>query len=156
MTSSRALTRAPLVLVARDDGDALPPAGVYARGAGVVAALISALRALDDATLRTLRGVRVTAGAAERDALVVVTGPEAVLPWRDGVRYLGVLVPGLYVPTTRTTSLPPSLAAEALARHLPAALIDDVIVPLRVGLPLSRASLAHLSSGAGASPGGSA
>ncbi len=146
MTSSpRALARAPLALVAR--GDVFAPlaiAGLYARGAFVARALVTALRALEDARLHQLRGVR-TSTANANDGLVVVIGPEASLPWRDGVRYLGVLVPGLYVPTTRTTSLPPSLAAAALARHLPAALIDDVIVPLRVGLPLSRASLAHLA-----------
>lgn len=131
------------MLVARGDFDAaLAPAGVYARGASVVAALVAALRALDDATLRQLRGVRL---AVDSDEIVVVIGAAALLPWRDGVRYLGVLVPGLYVPTTRTTSLPPSLAADALARHLPAAFLDDVIVPLRVGLPLSLASLAHVS-----------
>lgn len=145
MTSSpRALTRALLQLVPRSDVEApLAVAGVYARGARVVAALIAALRVLDDARLGQLRGVRANVLAHEE--IVVVIGPEVSLPWRDGVRYLGVLMPGLYVPTTRTTSLPPSLAAEAVARHLPAALIDDVIVPLRIGLPLSRASLAHFA-----------
>lgn len=130
--------RAPLTLLPRRDDEApLAIAGVFARGAEMGERLVDALLALDDATLRRLRGVRSTAAS-----VIVVIGPEELLPWRDGVRYLGVAAPGLYVPTTRTPSLPASLAAEALARHLPAAWIDDVtLVPLRSGLPLSQAAI---------------
>lgn len=146
------LSRATLALVPRRDDEAPLAAGAVCAHGAVAGALIASLAALDDVTLRQLRGVRVAtaAGAAQT---VVVTGAADLLPWRDGVRYLGQIVPGLYVPTTRTTSLPASLAAEALARHLPAALLEPLdraprssllLVPLRAGLPLSRAALAHL------------
>lgn len=165
--SARALSRAPLTLVPRREDEApLAIAAVFAQAA-VARALIEALRTLDDVTLRQLRGVVVgsVGSPSSSGTIVVVTGPAELLPWRDGVRYLGQIVPGLYVPTTRTTSLPASLAAEAFARHLPAALIDGNagnesqgrgsagvppasetlrLVPLRAGLPLSRAALAHL------------
>ena len=157
--------RAPLVLVRRpDDEPPLAIAGAF--GVGVHAeTLVDALLGLDDDVLRSLRGVRIvtSAGAhgsnadvgvdgATRRELVVVIGLADALPWRDGVRYLGVAAPGLYVPTTRTTSVPAALAADALARHLPAAWIDDVIVPLRAGLPLSRAAIVRGMNAAEAGP----
>jgi hypothetical protein len=102
--------------------------------------LLEVLRELDEDRLRRLRGVITESDAS---SIVVVLGPD--LPWVAGVRYLAEAAPALFIPTTRTLDLTPSLAAAALAKHIPAALIDVdarlVLVPLRAALPLSRARL---------------
>lgn len=104
--------------------------------------LLEALRAHDDDRLRGLRGVITTSVASAR-AIVVVLGLD--LPWCEGVRYLHEAAPGLFIPTTRALDVPASLAAAALARHLPAALVDVdaalALISLRSALPLSRARL---------------
>src|SRR5690349_5974010 len=128
--------RVPLALrKLRDDEQPLAVAGAWARDRAA-ASLVDALLALDDATLRTLRAVIVrelassssqTLSRAWQGALVVVIGPAIALPWRDGVRYLGEPAPGLFIATTRALTVPAVAAAQALAKHAPCALLDDVV-----------------------------
>jgi len=133
------IKRVPLEVTKRADAAAdvapLAPCGLVARCGARADALLARLLELDDDALRKLRGVRTN------DGDVVVLGPPDALPWFDGARYVGEATPGLYVVTTRTTSVPAPLAAKALERHLPCAIVDDVIVPLSQALPLSRAGL---------------
>jgi len=70
--------------------------------------------------------------------LLVAVGPEASLPWVDGVRYLGCEpgAPGLLLPTTREATVAAVLLERALRRahHLaegPVAVLSmELLVPL--------------------------
>lgn len=82
------------------------------------------------------------------DELVVLLGDgsgEAVLPWVDGVIYLGSdpRAPGLFVPTAIETKAPLELVARSLLRRSPPPLAVSLepprIVPLVKARRLSRA-----------------
>lgn len=94
-----------------------PLAPCAAVGRGAVARLLAArLLHRSDEQLTELSGV---AG----DDLLVVLGPEAALPWCDGVSYLGrgPGAPALLVPTLLEPSVPAGLLERALVRRFPAA-----------------------------------
>lgn len=86
----------------------LEPTGLAARG-GAALTVARRLLQLDNETLGKLQGL---AG----DNLLLVCGPVALLPWADGVIYLGSdsQVPLLLLPTTQTPSLPLALVQNAL------------------------------------------
>src|SRR5262245_25556690 len=86
----------------------LPPAAVAARGDASIR-LARRLLQLDDEALKQLEGV-----AGER--LLVVQGNPDVLPWVDGVQYLGVdpAAPAVLLPTNYQPALPQELLARAL------------------------------------------
>lgn len=91
--------------------DSLAP--VAAAGLGPVArALAGRLLRLSDDQLAALRG-------AAADGLVFVTGETAVLPWVDGVVYLGrdPDAPRLLLPTMLRPSAPLAAFERAIARH---------------------------------------
>ncbi|MBI4747482.1 MAG: hypothetical protein HY774_03295 [Acidobacteria bacterium] len=77
--------------------------------------LAERLLAGDDESLDLLEGV------AGPDWLVVL-GPEASLPWVDGVMYLGrdPLAPALLLPTVLLPSLPVTLVEQAFLAQFPA------------------------------------
>ena len=87
----------------------LAPEGAFAAGEASMR-LARRLLELDDAALARFRGV-----AAKE--LIIILGDE--LPWVDGIVYLGrdPDTPQLYLPTTRTPSLPLPLVARAVARR---------------------------------------
>lgn len=118
----------------------LEPAGCAATD-NVANRLVKRLLTLDDDSLAKLEGV-----ASPR--LVVVLGPAELLPWVDGIRYLGheAEAPSFYFPTT----LAPNIAAALLQRSLrktkldpPLMLLDrpPLLASLSEALPLSRAHL---------------
>jgi hypothetical protein len=148
-TPPSAAPRVRLDVVARADADlSLPPAGCVAHGSAACGALISALLRLDDERLVRLRAVRA-------GAIVVVIGPADALPWFDGVRYLGEAASGLWIPTTRSLSVPAALALEpddtsggAAARSSSSSPSPPIIVPLALALPLTRTGLTRARGGA--------
>jgi len=99
---------------------------------------------LDDESLGQLEGV------AGRQ-LIVVQGRSDVLPWVDGVQYLGISSDSQSVlfPTNYQPSLPPELLANALRVKLHAtgliAVLQDplLVVPMRNAKPISRRTLAR-------------
>ncbi len=103
-------------------------------------------RRLDRMTAEERQALQVVALAE----LLIVIGPEASLPWVDGVTYLGSEAesPALFLPTTLTLSVAGLLVERAVRRvaRLPAgpfALLSlDEVVPLARAAPLSRAALA--------------
>lgn len=98
---------------------------------------------LDDESLGQLEGV------AGRQ-VIVVQGRSDLLPWVDGVQYLGVdsIAPSVLFPTNYQPSLPQELLASALrvklhAAGLIAVLRDPLLlVPMRNAKPVSRRTLA--------------
>lgn len=120
----------------------LVPSAVAARGE---AAILLAQRLLqrDDDTLGKLEGV---AGKQ----LIVVRGPTNLLPWADGVQYLGIdpAAPGLLSPTNYQPSVPQQLLERALAAKsgLPGMIAvlphPQSLVPLQSARPVSRQTLA--------------
>lgn len=107
--------------------------------------LASRLLTLDEATRHQLRVV------VTKDLLVAL-GPEEVLPWVDGVRYLGAepQSQAMLLPTTRETTPSSVLVERALRRthQLPAgpfALLSfERLVPLGRSVPVSAHALAPL------------
>jgi hypothetical protein len=99
---------------------------------------------LDDESLCQLEGV------AGRQ-LIVVQGTWELLPWVDGVQYLGVssAAQSVLFPTNYQPSLPPELLANALRVKLHAtgliAVLQDplLLVPMRNAKPISRRTLAR-------------
>jgi hypothetical protein len=99
---------------------------------------------LDDESLGQLEGV------AGRQ-VIVVQGRSDLLPWVDGVQYLGVdsVAPSVLFPTNYQPSLPQELLESALrvklhAAGLVAVLPDPLIlVPMRNAKPVSRRTLAR-------------
>lgn len=97
---------------------------------------------LDDESLGQLEGV------AGRQ-VIVVQGRSDLLPWVDGVQYLGVdsVAPSVLFPTNYQPSLPQELLASALrvklhAAGLVAVLLDPLLlVPMRNAKPVSRRTL---------------
>lgn len=82
--------------------------------------------------------------------VLIVLGPEASLPWVDGVTYLGTTPesPALYLPTTLRSSVSPLLVERAVRRATkvpdgPIALLGlTEVVPLGRAGPLTSAALA--------------
>jgi len=98
---------------------------------------------MDDETLGQLHGV---AGKQ----LIVVQGKSDLLPWAEGVQYLGVdpSTPSVLFPTNCQPSLPPELLAGALraktgTQELIALLLQPMlVVPMGSARPVSRTTLA--------------
>jgi hypothetical protein len=99
---------------------------------------------LEDEFLGQLEGV------AGRQ-VIVVQGRSDLLPWVDGVQYLGVdsVAPSVLFPTNYQPSLPQELLANALKAKLHAvgsiAVLPDplLLVPMRNAKPVSRRTLAR-------------
>ena len=99
---------------------------------------------LDDESLGQLEGV------AGRQ-VIVVQGRSDLLPWADGVQYLGVdsIAPSVLLPTNYQPSMPQELLARALKVKLQAvgsiAVLRDplLLVPMRNAKPVSRRTLAR-------------
>jgi hypothetical protein len=91
----------------------LTPQAVAAQGTAM-RLLAERLLARNDAELALLSGV---AGPQ----LLIVLGPEALLPWVDGAFYLGQDpdAPNLLLPTTLVPSVPLPLLERALQRQVP-------------------------------------
>src|SRR3569833_1570792 len=127
----------PVEWVPRDEPSR--PAGVYASGA-VVAGLLRRLADYSEEDLRKLRGC--TAG--ER---LLLFGLEELLPWADGVIYLGqdAAAPALFVPTYLAPRLPAMLVERAFTARYPAPLVvlpaERLVLPAGNALPLSREAL---------------
>lgn len=96
----------------RERAAPLPPRAAVGLGP-VAAALLGRLRR---ATPDELRGVE---GAASEGALVVL-GEASLLPWVDGVVYLGrdPRAPSLLLPTAQEPTLHPALLEGAVARRV--------------------------------------
>lgn len=122
----------------------LAPKAAAARGAAA-RALVDRLLARDDATLAKLSGV----GSGE---IVIVMGEAALLPWVDGIVYLGhdLEAPSLLLPTTLAPDVPTALFEGALlaktrARPPIAVLVDPrALVSLAGARALDRAHLTAL------------
>lgn len=99
---------------------------------------------LEDEFLGQLEGV------AGRQ-VIVVQGRSDLLPWVDGVQYLGVdsVAPSVLFPTNYQSSLPQELLANALKVKLRAAgliaVLPDplLLVPMRNAKPVCRQTLAR-------------
>ncbi|MCW0399842.1 hypothetical protein NB688_003894 [Xanthomonas sacchari] len=83
--------------------------------------------------------------------LVVVTGPEAALPWIDEGQYIAPrpAAPALWLPTTQCPDIPLDLLAQAVARRHPGApwlllRTPSVLVPLQRLLPAGAAVLEQI------------
>ena len=121
----------------------LLPEGIGARGASALQ-LGRRLLQLDDEALGRFFGV---AG----DKLLVVTGSTELLPWIEGVQYLGrdPACTEVLSPTNYSPSVPSSLLARALGARLlspgPLAILPfpdpPVFVPLGDARPISRQQL---------------
>ena len=83
--------------------------------------------------------------------MIVVQGRSDLLPWANGVQYLGVdsIAPSVLLPTNYQPSMPQELLATALKFKLQAvgliAVLRDplLLVPMRNAKPVSRATLAR-------------
>ena len=118
----------------------LKPIGVAGRGR-VARALAQRLLARDEMALSLLKG---SAGA---DVLIVL-GAEELLPWVDGVTYLGrdEAAPSLLLPTTHQPSVPlPLFECALLKRNLlaPIAVLLDppAMASVNAARTISRATL---------------
>ncbi len=119
----------------------LAPIAVTAQGE-VAIAFAHRLLALDDEVLAKLKGV---AG----EGLLIVLGNEELLPWVDGVTYLGrdAAAPSLLVPTTLEPDVPMALLERALVKRLneaaPMAVFNDppIIASVSLARPISRETL---------------
>jgi hypothetical protein len=121
----------------------LMPAAVAGQGETSLR-LARRLLQLDDESLGQLEGV------AGRQ-VIVVQGRSDLLPWVDGVQYLGVdsVAPTVFFPTNYQPSLPQELLESALRVKLHAvgsiAVLPDplLLVPMRNAKPVSRRTLAQ-------------
>ena len=118
----------------------LLPVAVAAKGETSLR-LARRLLQLTDEYLSRLEGV-----AGKR--LIVIQGPTELLPWVDGVQYLGVdgSAPSMLFPTNYEASLPPELLASALARTAGQGVIAVLpnpllLVPMREARPVARETL---------------
>lgn len=118
----------------------LAPVGAVAQGSAATKLAHRLLQAPDD--LPKFKGVSAP-------GLLVILGEEQLLPWVDGVSYLGrdSRSPSLLLPTNLEPSVPLSLLERSiLTNHTgiaPGALIlnPPTIVPLTEARPLARESL---------------
>lgn len=158
MTPYRAAPDAPtaptdrdaIALAWRPRADPRDVTALVAEGSVATALRLRLLR-LPDAALSALRGV---AGAGH----VVLLGAPALLPWIDGVRYLGRCpdAPTLTLPTAQDPTVPLGLLERALAARLaplagpfamwPSPEGGTVICSLAEARPLDRALLAGMPS----------
>jgi hypothetical protein len=119
--------------------DPLTPTAVVGQ-AGVARALGRAILRRDDDAL-----ARLTAVAG--DQVLLVLGEEAMLPWVDGVLYLGrdPEAPSLLLSTLRRPSCSLALFERAVVRKLRTegvvALVDSLIVPASSARPIDRGTL---------------
>jgi len=121
---------------------ALSPLAVAGQGEASLR-LARRLLQMDDGTLDQLQGV---AGKQ----LIVVQGKSDLLPWVEGVQYLGVdpSTPSVLLPTNYQPCLPPELLAGALrakadTQELIALLLQPMlVVPMGSARPVSRVTLA--------------
>jgi hypothetical protein len=82
--------------------------------------------------------------------LIVIRGSSDLLPWVDGIQYLGCdsTAPALLLPTNYQPSVPPALLARALAAKADdkgvIALLPNplLLIPMRNARPISRGTLA--------------
>ena len=87
----------------------LPPRAVVARGA-CATRLADRITRMPEVDQRHLRVVALP-------GLLIALADEALLPWVDGVEYLGVEPgTGMWVPTTQTTSIAAELVERAMRR----------------------------------------
>lgn len=121
----------------------LVPCAVAASGEARVALL---RRLLEREDLAGLHG-------ADGDGWIVVTGPEDLLPWADGVIYLGrdLGAQELYLPTTLAPNVPAALFSAAISsralRHDaigPYAVLPNVILSLAGTRSIDRAAVLEL------------
>jgi hypothetical protein len=144
----------------RSRAEPLVPAAAAAVGEAAVRILAARLLARDDAELARIHGVV----ASDRSVIVILAEP-ALLPWFDGVLYLGrdPRAPSLLVPTPLEPDVPIELVERALLRRVreagppslrgpqsshhatPLAVLLDVpaVVPCGPALPLARSRLAE-------------
>jgi len=121
---------------------ALSPLALAGQGE-VSLRLARRLLQMDDESLGQFQGV---AGKQ----LIVVQGKSDLLPWVEGVQYLGVdpSTPSVLFPTSYQPSLPPELLVAALrtktgTQELIALLREPLlVVPMGSARPVSRATLA--------------
>jgi MoxR-vWA-beta-propeller ternary system domain bpX5 len=119
----------------------LSPVAVAAQGNAATALALRLLKESDDVLIR-FKGV----GGR---GLLVIQGPEELLPWVDRVVYLGRdhLAPSLLLPTNLEPSVPLSLLERSLTERYadaaPCALLLDPlsIVPMTEARPIARKSL---------------
>lgn len=125
----------------------LAPAAVLARGRSA-SQLASRLLARTDEDLGKLRGVAGT-------ELLLVLGAADLLPWADGVTYLGrdPAAPALLLPTTLAPNVPTTIFERTLTRDAPGllvAVVPDtsglVIVPAATARTIARTTLAAWAS----------
>ena len=119
----------------------LAPLAAAARGA-VAIALAERVLGRDDASLAELSGV-------SSRALLILVGATGILPWVDGVLYLGRdrAAPSLLLPTALEPDVPAPLFERALLSRrdvaAPLAVLVDpmLLVPLAGARPIDRALL---------------
>jgi hypothetical protein len=119
---------APVAVALIPRATPLPVAAAAAAGP-VARALARRLLQEDDRTLAQLEGVRT-----RKCDVMVVRGPAELLPWVEGVCWLGEVTPGLFVPTTQTFSAPDALVRAALQHELPLAFFHGETGPQRIAL----------------------
>lgn len=118
----------------------LAPVGVVAQGSAATKLAHRLLQAPDD--LPKFKGVSAP-------GLLIILGEEELLPWVDGVSYLGrdSQSPSLFLPTNLEPSVPLSLLERSIITShttiAPCALLlnPPTIVPLTEARPLARESL---------------
>jgi hypothetical protein len=139
----------PLTLAWGPRARPLEPTAVFAAGPAA-AALLRRLGQRSEEALGALRGVAAAPGSAL--PFVLVLGEAALLPWADGVLYLGrdPAAPSLLLPTAASPLVPLALVERALLQRAPAqppplAVLPapwGLVVPVGEARPLSRARLA--------------
>jgi hypothetical protein len=89
--------------------------------------LAQRLAARDDAALGALTGVAA-------DALLIVIGDPAALPWVDGISYLGcdAAAPGLLLPTALAPSIPPRVLEAAVRARMEPGPVAVLTAPARL------------------------
>jgi hypothetical protein len=118
----------------------LPPVGAVAQGSAAIKLAHRLLQAPDE--LPKFKGVSAP-------GLLVILGEETLLPWVDGVSYLGrdSQSPSLFLPTNFEPTVPLSLLERSLLiKHTnisPCAVIlnPPLLIPLSEARPLAREAL---------------
>lgn len=102
----------------------LPPVGAVAQGS-VALALANRLLRYTDEQLALLSGVQ------SNGLLIVLSEDSALLPWVDGVVYLGrdPAAPALLLSTTHAPSVPLPLLERALQHRFPDTAMPLVVLP---------------------------
>lgn len=131
-------SRFPIIWKPRDIP--LPPVAVAARGEPALR-LARRLLQFDDESLARFEGV-------SGQLLIVTRGPADLLPWVDGVQYLGIdpLAPSMLFPTNYEPSLPQELVAKAFAKvagHGSMAVLPNplLLIPMGEARPVSHHTL---------------